>query len=178
MNNFKNFTPYIPGEDKADLLAAGAGFLQDENGNDWYECQKLFAENTYKIMYDSDNIVRSVTTDVSALYPVNASVAELESLPDGMSINGSWYYHDGEVLPVPVDYQQLAETQRQQLLSDARDMVSDWKTELDLEIISDEDKDRLVLWMTYIKTLKSLDFSQVSDESSFDLIQWPEKPGV
>lgn len=176
MNNFKNFTPYTPGEDKADLLAAGVGFLQDENGNDWYECQKLFADNTYKISYDSDNIIRSITTDVSALYPVNASVAELETLPDGVDINGGWYYRDGEVLPVPVDYQQRAETQRQQLLTKARDTVSDWKTELGLGIISDEDKDRLVLWMTYINALNALDFSQVSDSASFDLIQWPGKP--
>lgn len=98
MNNFKNFTHYIPGEEKADLLAAGVGFLQDENGNDWYECQKLFADNTYKISYDSDNIIRSITTDVSALYPVNASVAELDELPEGCDITGRWKYDNGEVV--------------------------------------------------------------------------------
>ncbi|EIF0505144.1 tail fiber assembly protein, partial [Escherichia coli] len=40
------------------------------------------------------------------------------------------------------------------------------------------DKARLTQWMEYIKTVKALDLSQVSDESSFYLIQWPEKPDV
>ncbi|EFC8322046.1 phage tail protein, partial [Escherichia coli] len=30
----------------------------------------------------------------------------------------------------------------------------------------------------YIKAVKALDLSLVSDKSSFDLIQWPEKPDV
>ncbi|HCQ2345019.1 TPA: tail fiber assembly protein, partial [Escherichia coli] len=41
MINFKKFTSYTPDEDKSELVEAGVVFLRDENGNDWYECQKL-----------------------------------------------------------------------------------------------------------------------------------------
>ncbi|EFK5232530.1 tail fiber assembly protein, partial [Escherichia coli] len=64
------------------------------------------------------------------------------------------------------------------LLNEAKDITSDWKTELELGTISDDDKARLTQWMAYIKAVKALDLNQVSDESSFDLIQWPEKPDV
>ncbi|HDT2167859.1 TPA: tail fiber assembly protein [Escherichia coli] len=172
MNHFKNFTPYTPETPHAEW----ALYLISEDGHDWYECQKLFAEDTYKIVYDKNNIVRSIATDVSALCPVDASVAELASLPEGADINGGWYYRDGEVLPVPVDYSQQAEKQRQRLLTEAGDIISDWKTELELGIISDEDRASLTQWMAYIKSLKALDLSQVSDETSFNSINWPERP--
>ncbi|MCP6259269.1 tail fiber assembly protein, partial [Klebsiella pneumoniae] len=74
---------------------AGVVFLRDENGNDWYECQKFFHENTIKIVYDSDNIVVSISNDVSTLWPVGASVAEIEILPEGVDINGNWMF-DGK----------------------------------------------------------------------------------
>lgn len=74
MNNFKNFAPYTPGEDKRELVDAGVLFLLDENGNDWYECQKLFSECTKVIAYDSNNIVVSITDDASTLWPIGLSV--------------------------------------------------------------------------------------------------------
>ncbi|TGB69159.1 tail fiber assembly protein [Escherichia sp. E4930] len=81
------------------------------------------------------------------------------------------------VLKEPViNWQQKAEMQRQCLLAEAKDVISDWKTELELGIISDVDKARLTQWMAYIKSLKALDLSKVSDEPSFDLIPWTEKP--
>ncbi|MCV5276570.1 tail assembly chaperone, partial [Escherichia coli] len=83
------FAPYTPGEDKRELVDAGVLFLLDENGNDWYECQKLFSECTKVIAYDSNNIVVSITDDASTLWPIGLSVAEIEILPDGVDINGN-----------------------------------------------------------------------------------------
>ncbi|HAX5206074.1 TPA: DUF4376 domain-containing protein [Escherichia coli] len=94
MNNFNNFTPYTPENPPFE----GVVYLISEGGQDWYECQKLFADNTYKIMYDSDNIIRSVTTDVSTLFPLNMSVAEVETLPEGCDISGRWQYDNGGVV--------------------------------------------------------------------------------
>ncbi|HAY0227943.1 TPA: tail fiber assembly protein [Escherichia coli] len=172
MVNIKNFTKYIP----ENPVFPGASCLISEDGHDWYECQELFAEETYKIAYDSDGIVRSISGDVSSLFPVNLSVAEVETLPEGVDINGGWYYQNGEVLPVPVDYAKQAETQRQRLLSEAGDVTSDQVTELLLGIISDEDKEILTAWQLYIRALKALDLSAVSDEASFDAIEWPVSP--
>ncbi|HEM0053501.1 TPA: tail fiber assembly protein [Escherichia coli] len=172
MKHFKNFTPYTPDTEHVEW----ALYLVSQDGHDWYECQKQFAEDTYKIMYDSDSIVRCITTDVSTLCPRDASVAELARLPDGVDINGGWYYQDGEVLPVPVDYAKQAETQRQRLLSDASDIITDLTTDLMLGLISDEDKETLTAWRLYIRALKALDFSAVTDEASFDAIEWPVSP--
>ena len=98
MNNFKNFAPYTPGEDKRELVDAGVLFLLDENGNDWYECQKLFSECTKVIAYDSNNIVVSITDDASTLWPIGLSVAEVDSLPEDVDINGGWVFRDNSVV--------------------------------------------------------------------------------
>ena len=34
----------------------------------------------------------------------------------------------------------------------------------------------LMQWMAYIKEVKALNLSHVSDKESFDFIQWPQKP--
>ncbi|EAB5694044.1 tail fiber assembly protein, partial [Salmonella enterica subsp. enterica] len=78
--------------------------------------------------------------------------------------------------PVPVDYHKKAESQRQNLLDDANDATKDWRTELSLGIISDEDKASLVKWMMYIKKLKALDLSGVKDETDYNAIKWSAKP--
>ncbi|WP_141109658.1 tail fiber assembly protein [Escherichia albertii] len=83
------------------------------------------------------------------------------------------------VLKAPViDWQQKAEAQRQRLLSEAKEITSDWKTELELGIISDDDRASLTQWITYIKSVKALDLSHVSDNTAFDSIQWPKKTSI
>ncbi|ECC5938909.1 tail fiber assembly protein [Salmonella enterica] len=166
----------------------GAYFLESEDGQDWYECQSLFSDDTAKIMYDPEGVIwgvvnqpvpqRGNTYAVSMLWPVNMSVAEIDAAdcPDDCRGDGSWLYRDGKVLPVPVDYQAKAETTRQKLLNDADNAIKDWRTELTLGIISDENKAALILWMNYINVLKSLDLTDVSDEATFTAIRWPALP--
>ncbi|EEH5405971.1 tail fiber assembly protein [Salmonella enterica subsp. enterica] len=166
----------------------GAYFLESEDGQDWYECQSLFSDDTAKIMYDPEGVIwgvvnqpvpqRGNTYAVSMLWPVNMSVAEIDAAdcPDDCRGDGSWLYRDGKVLPVPVDYQAKAETTRQKLLNDADNAIKDWRTELTLGIISDENKATLIMWMNYINVLKSLDLTDVSDEATFTAIRWPSLP--
>ncbi|MBW6632236.1 tail fiber assembly protein, partial [Salmonella enterica subsp. enterica serovar Weltevreden] len=90
--------------------------------------------------------------------------------------DGSWLYRDGKVLPVPVDYQAKAETTRQKLLDTANSTIADWRTELALGEISDDDKARLTKWMTYIRNLKALDLSEAKNEATFTSIRWPSLP--
>ncbi|MEA7543924.1 hypothetical protein ONO12_28515, partial [Salmonella enterica subsp. enterica serovar Montevideo] len=35
----------------------GAYFLESEDGQDWYECQSLFSDDTAKIMYDPEGVI-------------------------------------------------------------------------------------------------------------------------
>ncbi|HEC8735416.1 TPA: tail fiber assembly protein, partial [Salmonella enterica subsp. enterica serovar Muenchen] len=80
------------------------------------------------------------------------------------------------VVAVPVDYHAKAETTRQKLLTDANSVIADWRTELALGDISDNDKDSLTQWMAYIRALKTLDLSDVKDEATFTAIRWPALP--
>lgn len=166
----------------------GAYFLKSEDGQDWYECQSLFSDDTAKIMYDPEGVIwgvvnqpvpqRGNTYAVSMLWPVNMSVAEIDAAdcPDDCRGDGSWLYRDGKVLPVPVDYQAKAETTREKLLDAANSAIADWRTELALGEISDDDKASLTKWMAYIRELKSLALTGISDEATFNKIQWPVLP--
>ncbi|EAB9748390.1 tail fiber assembly protein [Salmonella enterica subsp. salamae] len=187
----KNFrlidAPVNRGKTQAEINI-GAYFLESDDGQDWYECQSLFSDDTAKIMYDHEGVIwgvvnkpvpqRGNTYSVSMLWPVNMSVAEIDAAdcPDDCRGDGSWLYRDGKVLPVPVDYQAKAETTRQKLLNDADNAIKDWRTELTLGIISDENKATLIMWMNYINVLKSLDLTGVSDEATFTAIRWPSLP--
>ncbi|EBA0487428.1 tail fiber assembly protein [Salmonella enterica] len=189
--DIKNFrlidVPVNRGKTQAEINI-GAYFLESDDGQDWYECQSLFSDDTAKIMYDHEGVIwgvvnkpvpqRGNTYSVSMLWPVNMSVAEIDAAdcPDDCRGDGSWLYRDGKVLPVPVDYQAKAETTRQKLLNDADNAIKDWRTELTLGIISDENKATLIMWMNYINVLKSLDLTGVSDEATFTAIRWPSLP--
>lgn len=74
MNNFKNFTLYTP--EKPDV--PGAMYLKSAEGHDWYECQSLFAQDTLKLVYNSDGVITSISRDVSMLFPAKQSVEEVE----------------------------------------------------------------------------------------------------
>ncbi|GCZ18363.1 phage tail fiber assembly protein [Escherichia coli] len=181
MNNFKNFISYTPGEDKAELIEAGVVFLQDENGNDWYECQKLFSENTVKVVYDSNNIIVSISNDVSTLWPVGASVAETESLPDGVDINGNWIFDGQNVVERTQsanELKALAESRRDSLLNSARQQLVISQTKLLRgRVLSDAEQTALDAWLDYIDELNALDFTDIADKADFDAVAWPETPG-
>ncbi|EDT0176870.1 tail fiber assembly protein, partial [Salmonella enterica] len=150
-------------------------YFRSEDGQDFYESLSKFTKK-YKLCIDSENIIRSVSEDVSRLYPAGFSVVEVNKLPAGFNIYGDWQYSNGAVLAVPVDYQAKAETTRQKLLDGANSTIADWRTELALGEISDDDKATLTKWMSYIKGLKSLDLTGISDEATFNKIQWPALP--
>ncbi|WP_213715526.1 tail fiber assembly protein [Cedecea lapagei] len=65
-----------------------------------------------------------------------------------------------------------AELKRQTLLSEANNITADWRTELTLGIISDADKEKLIVWIEYIKAMKAVDTSTAPE------IKWPLRPAV
>lgn len=156
-------------------------FLKDSEGRDWYESQKLFDDKSLKFMFNSAGIVTSTSYDVSALWPVGNSVAEIPAseVPENLDIDGNWVFDGKSIVPrtyTAQEWQARAEAQRQSLLTAANAATTDWRTELQLDAISDEDKASLIKWMAYIKALKVLDLSSVSDEAGYNAIIWPDKP--
>ncbi|EKJ5425042.1 tail fiber assembly protein [Salmonella enterica] len=169
----KNVTIYSPEE-----KPFGDGFLyfRSEDGRDFYESFNLFTKK-YKLCTEPDTgIIRSMHEDISRLYPAGFTVVEVDELPDGVDIYGGWQYRNGIVTTTPDYYANKAEAERQKRLSEAEDIIADWKTELGLGIISEEDKARLTQWMPYIRALKALNFDTITDESSLNAINWPERP--
>lgn len=65
---------------------------------------------------------------------------------------------------------EAAEQKKVALLAKAQATISLWQTELQLGIISDEDKASLIAWMKYIKAVQAVDTSKAPD------ITWPDKP--
>ncbi|ECL1704420.1 tail fiber assembly protein [Salmonella enterica] len=168
----KNVTRYIPDDPDYDNNFL---YFRSEDGQDFYESLNKFTKR-YKLCINSEGVIRSVSEDVSRLYPAGFSVVEVNKLPAGFNIYGDWKYSNGAVVAVPVDYQDKAEVTRQKLLNDANITITDWRTELALDEISDDDKATLTKWMAYIKGLKSLDLTGISDEATFNKIQWPALP--
>lgn len=63
-----------------------------------------------------------------------------------------------------------AEQQKKNLLNAANAKISLWQTELQLGIISDDDKAALITWIGYIKAVQAVDTSTAPE------ITWPEQP--
>lgn len=111
-------------------------------------------------------------------------IEEIGPLPDNVTLiapsgeyqkwNGTEWVQDTEAMNKGM--KEKAESRRQELLDAASDIISDWRTELQLDIISDDDKARLIKWMAYIKQLKAMEFASIIDEVSFNAIEWPEQP--
>lgn len=72
--------------------------------------------------------------------------------------------HDEEV--------EAAEQHRQQLLREIDEVTADWRVELMLGDISDEDKDKLSEWMEYKKMVKAV------DSSTAPAVTWPTEPAL
>ncbi|EBA6391700.1 phage tail protein, partial [Salmonella enterica] len=96
----KNVTRYIPDDPDYDNNFL---YFRSEDGQDFYESLSKFTKK-YKLCIDSENIIRSVSEDVSRLYPAGFSVVEVNKLPAGFNIYGDWKYSNGAVVAVPVDY--------------------------------------------------------------------------
>ncbi|HBL8879648.1 TPA: tail fiber assembly protein [Enterobacter cloacae] len=174
MKNFKNFSKYTPELDgkNSDLLALGISFLKDENGRDWYELQESFEQNTLKIIYDHDGVVRSINNDVSALWPVDMSVAEVElnDLPEGFDINGLWMFFGGNIIPVPVDYVANAIEKKQILMNEAMAVIAPLEDAAEFGISTEKEATLLVEWKKYRVLLNRVDTSKAPE------IEWPEVP--
>ena len=63
-----------------------------------------------------------------------------------------------------------AEATRNQLKTEAEDIMSGWVLDLNLGLISDEDKQKLIAWRLYVKALDALELDAAPD------IEWPPRP--
>jgi hypothetical protein len=187
MKNVKNFKIYTPSKEKIHNLGLSdlnsISFLISDDGQDWYECQKLFSADKVKVMYDSNMIIVSVVgqsipdndygCDISMLFPNNASVAEVEDLPAGFTINGEWQYRDGIIVPRKYSNAELsenAERKKDVLISECSIDIMPLQDAVDLNIATEAEIAKLANWKKYRVELSRIDTNLAPD------IDWPTPP--
>ena len=163
MITMRNFYKYTP---QNHPLAGFALFLMSEDGQDWYEAQANFAPDTWKIEYEENGTIVAAGKDVSAMAPLGHSVSEVESLPEGFSVNGYWRYDNGSIVK---DVDKITQNELAGRASEADKVITVLSSERDAEIISDDDLARWKAWVAYRKELRELDVTATD-------IKWPAKP--
>ncbi|MCL5517899.1 tail fiber assembly protein [Citrobacter cronae] len=180
MQSFGKFTPYTPGTTDRPKIIDGQNvlFLQDENGNDWYDVVKLFDESkTLKIGYDDDGRVKTFTTNIHAFFPANLSVVELSATKANLrvTLGDDWFYKDGKLQQIR-DYQAIAVAERDNRMAEATKRINWLEAAREDGDITDEEEAELTALRAYRTALRRLDFSNVIDKESYSAINWTEKP--
>lgn len=75
--------------------------------------------------------------------------------------------------PTPEELITIAEQVRQQLLTHADAVMLDWRTELMLGEISDDNKSKLSAWLAYKNEVKAVDVT-----TDPEYVNWPAPPKV
>ncbi|MDT7294417.1 MULTISPECIES: tail fiber assembly protein [Citrobacter] len=174
MQRFGKFTPYTPDTTDRPKIIDGQNvlFLQDDKGNDWYDVVDLFDESTtLKVGYDEDGRVRTFTTNIHALFPVNLSVVELPATKANLrvTLGDDWFYKDGKLQQIR-DYLADAETERNSRMNEATVRIN-WLEDAQKDgDISAEEAAELTELRAYRTALRRLDLSAAPK------INWPDAP--
>lgn len=146
--------------------------LVSEDGKDWYESQALFNADKLKFEFDENGVITRFSYDVSMLWPVDKSVAEIgkKYVPEGLNENGEWMFDGKKIIPVPVDYVAQAEFRKQNLMSAATAVVAPLEDASVLGIATEEESIFLTKWQKYRVLLNRVDTSKAPE------IEWPEVP--
>lgn len=176
MQNITNFQLSQPTESQIEQYAGnsdGILFLMSESGLDWYESQKKFAATSLKFVYDSNGLIIAASYDVSTLWPVEASVAEIKAdkVPAGFDAAGKWQYINGKIKEIPVDYVVQAEATKARLIALAAETIAPLQDALDLGIATEDEAAALIAWKKYRVLLARVDTSSAPE------VDWPEAPG-
>ncbi|WP_253643499.1 tail fiber assembly protein [Yersinia pseudotuberculosis] len=165
-----NLKSYIPNDPK---LGTDSQYLIDENGRDWYESQKLFKKK-YKVALDpKSKVIRSISEDVSMLFPINCDVLEFDIIQDGCDISGAWVFDGEKLVKRTVSAAEIIAfaVEKKATLKAAADSEIDWRQDaVDAEEASKKEISELAAWKKYRVALMRIDVSAAPD------IEWPVSP--
>ncbi|MFI0606226.1 tail fiber assembly protein [Escherichia coli] len=171
LKNIKAGNPKTP-EQYQLTKKAGVVWLYTEDGKNWYEEQKNFQPDTIKIAYDKNNVIVTVSKDVSTINPEGLSVVEVSDITANRRAdnNGNWMFLDGKVVKreyTKQELQQQAELQKSALLSEAESVIQPLERAVRLNMATNEERARLESWERY-----SVLVSRVETANP----EWPQKP--
>lgn len=182
MIHLKNFTQYTPKvtEDNEFLANLGAIFIRCEDGQDWYDAQVLFSQDTIKIVYNEDGIVTATSSDaqnhdVSRLFPADRSILEVKNdeYHQAVDSSGGWIVNNGKVERRVLTLQEKidrVETEKQSRYSEAKLRIEPLVFASEIGALSKKEQQTLTALKTYMVSLYRLDTSKP------DAIIWPEIP--
>ncbi|EHW5682494.1 tail fiber assembly protein [Escherichia coli] len=171
LKNIKAGNPKTP-EQYQLTKKAGVVWLYTEDGKNWYEEQKNFQPDTIKIAYDQNNVIVTVSKDVSTINPEGLSVVEVSDITANRRAdnNGNWMFLDGKVVKreyTKQELQQQAELQKSALLSEAESVIQPLERAVRLNMATNEERARLESWERYSVLVSRVDTANP---------EWPQKP--
>ncbi|HBU7548751.1 TPA: tail fiber assembly protein [Klebsiella aerogenes] len=147
--------------DKPDLPGDGFALVRSADEKQWETIADYRGLTAYSTETGQPEIIAflgELPDTLTLLAPVTA----YDKWDGSQWVTDTAAQHDDEIA--------VAEQQKQALLSEAQQQITGWQTELQLGIISDDDRASLIIWMNYIKAVQAVDTSEAP------YIQWPEKP--
>ncbi|MDX7506462.1 tail fiber assembly protein [Citrobacter freundii] len=176
MQHLKNLKKYTPDDKESQLLIKeyNVEFLISDDGRDWYESQGSFSSDTLKIAYDEAGIIRSISNDVSSIYPRGFSVVEVDITKANKSVDifGGWVFDNGEIKPRQYSQEELraqAEAKKSELLSVAASAIAPLQDAVDEGMATAEEITMLSEWRQYRVNVRRVDTSNP---------KWPPRPDI
>ncbi|RDH43348.1 hypothetical protein [Zooshikella ganghwensis] len=159
---------------KPEIANPNTLYLCDDLDNDWYDSQIKFSRDTLKIVYDHKGVIVSHSEDVSSLWPVHMSVAEVETaqVPKGFfdKSEGQWVWDGSLISQKMVSLEEIkvkAREIRDNLKAQIDKMFSPGFTINDI-LLTDIQKDELIKY--------SLSLSKWPKEDKWPNVKLPKPP--
>lgn len=154
----------IPGFSTMSIApVADDGFAVCWDGKAWNQVEDLRGKTAYKKSDLTSEMVRT-------LGPLDDEYTLLKPTTPYDKWGGTQWVTDADAQH-SADVA-AAEQTKQNLLAAARSTISIWQTELQLGIISEEDKKQLIAWLAYIKEVQAIDSNNAPD------IKLPNHPEI
>jgi hypothetical protein len=148
-------------------------YFEDENGMDWYELRdrEWQGENCF-IAVGADGFVSTWAENPNFLtLSEGVSIYELDTaaLPEDISTL-AYRYQDGQFIPFVQPAAEVAEQRKSALLSQAAAAIAPLQDAVDIDDVTDAEREHLKAWKTFRVALNRLDLSAAPD------IDWPAVP--
>lgn len=152
--------PALSYADKPELPGDGLALVRSADGKRWESVPDYRGQIAYSIESGKPETVLSLGD-----LPNNLTLLAPDTPYD------RWDGHQWVTDTAAQRESEVAEAEqiKQSLLTEAQSKIATWQTELQLGIISDDDKARLITWLNYIKAVQAVDTSKVPGG-------WPDKP--
>lgn len=157
LKHYKGFERYVPQDAHVFPDGKRSMYHKDAKGKDWYEIQKTFAEDTWKVVYDpKTGVVIMVDKDASRLLP-DGNVVEVKELPEGYreGFGHLWVFDGKKFVPNTEHYEFL----KQRKIASVAHVIAPLQDAVDLGMATEDEQAKLLAWKKYRIELSRTDVS-------------------